>query len=451
VVSSLEPARIDDAAALISGTPGYVRGELAQLRAAAEADPETALGLFERGRPRAVLHGALAATGFHVFAVHARRSAAGRAAAGRLVDSLDARFPGARLAVRVETGPEHRWLRELLEQRGFGAHAPELHFVRDLRDYAPPPPADPFSYLEFAELGRARLTELVRRIRPEAERDPLELDAAELVEEWLFAAGAGDGEADTSGWHVACLDGEPAGVTIAQPRTDGGAVGIGLFLGLEAEHRGRGLGTVLHHHLLTSLRSAGAVVYEDSTRADNPAMQRVFARTGCELRGSSFLYVRPPTAAPARLAGFDGLVELLRARGFRPTVHDDSRRLTVAVRSGRMQAPVDVAWSGDPSTVTVACSPGVRVPETARGAIERAVCRVNDGLDVPGFAIGADPGSLRYRAVLPTGADGGLDTAALLRALRIAVATAVRSRPGWEAAVRSSERPSALAVPISAP
>lgn len=276
------------------------------------------------------------------------------------------------------------------------------------------------------------------------------MDAVDLMESLLFTAGAGHGEPDTSLWFVAALEERPAGLVLCQLANHGDTgTGTLLFLGLLPAYRGRGLGTALHAHAMEVLRVAGAERYEDATTVDNVAMQRVFARNSCRHFRTTVIYTRPPDPTPSYLESFDALAALLTRQGFAYVVHDDAGWLTVTIRSGHLEAPVDVVWLRDLGLVHVVGNPSVTVPPTAYRRVAAELCVVNERLDVPGFAIDRGTGSLRYQVVLPTMRDGSLATDTLMHMLKIAVSTTERSRGRWLALVGQEARRSLLDAPIS--
>ncbi|MFG6496491.1 GNAT family N-acetyltransferase [Fictibacillus sp. UD] len=65
-----------------------------------------------------------------------------------------------------------------------------------------------------------------------------------------------------------------------------------FYFGVLPEERGKGYAGKLHKRSLYLLKEMGASYYVGSTHESNIAMQRVFEKSGCEVRGrkSSFYY-----------------------------------------------------------------------------------------------------------------------------------------------------------------
>jgi hypothetical protein len=243
-----------------------------------------------------------------------------------------------------------------------------------------------------------------------------------------------------------------AGVAFAHrpPSSDTGTL---LYIGLAPEHRGRGLGRLLHAQALASLKAAGASSYEDATAASNLPMRRVFERNGCGPQEEFRLYSWTPAPAPPRFAGFDAFVAHIAERGFRHRFERPGR-VTVRLRFAHAEADVAVEWSTDPPVIHVVRAYDVRVPPQAYDRVARAVCSLDGTLELPGFVFNQDDGTLAFRSVLPTDSDGGVATTTLIRVLRHALFTADRWEPAWSEMADAAEpvpKASLLRVRVAAP
>ena len=65
-----------------------------------------------------------------------------------------------------------------------------------------------------------------------------------------------------------------------------------LYIGLDPQFRGRGLGGALNSESLWGCAAPASTQYEDSTTEDNAAMRRIFQSAGCEKVASSAVFVR---------------------------------------------------------------------------------------------------------------------------------------------------------------
>lgn len=137
-------------------------------------------------------------------------------------------------------------------------------------------------------------TDLTARIwtpAPDAHEGGAELLERSDIAALLAELGQADLELD-EGWHLAALlddEGQPAALGAFGPsgRPDWASINL---IGVRGAARRQGLGTRLHAHLLArAAREFGWHV--GRTEAENTAMRRIFARSGCEVRGEQ-LYFR---------------------------------------------------------------------------------------------------------------------------------------------------------------
>ena len=152
------------------------------------------------------------------------------------------------------------------------------------------PSPRPLTFRRWEEVGRRgvlALLDALWRGRP----GPTGLPAAGELERFLDLARGRDGAPDTSLWRVAYRAGEPAGLSLGLALDE--RSGALLYLGLLEGLRGQRLGAALHAEALWLMRSRGLVRYQDGTAEDNLPMRRIFARAGCEPRGTVVLLVRP--------------------------------------------------------------------------------------------------------------------------------------------------------------
>lgn len=419
--------------------------DLARMKEAAAAEPLGTRVVVEDGAPVAVALGATTRRGYRFLAV--RWSAdRGPRDLPALVEDARRRFPWGRLeATTRRTAPEverpgpdagpddphERAVEQALEAAGFVVAADQVHVARSLDGFAPAD-ADPFTYRPVREVGRAAMLALLAEIIPPAEQARRHESIAERFESFIGAAHRSDG-IDASLWHVAELDGAPAGIVLGQRFPELGTL---LYCGLRPALRGRGLGAALHHHALARLRRAGATAYRDSTTRENAAMQRVFARHGCKVIGGSRLWVLPRPAPPPVLEDFAALVEALRATDHQPSILDPSGWLQTRARAGEHEATLDVVWLRDHGVVQVVCVLPTEVPPDAVERCAMATNTANAALDVSGFALDAASRTIRYQLPIWLDERGQLSTHAVRGALATAVRTTARFLPWWEQIAR---------------
>ena len=416
--------------------------ELERARAAAAADPLGALVAVAGGRPVALAIGTTTPRGFRIVDVRWAPDRGPRDVTAVLAH-VRQRFPGRRIEAStriVEPGttlddPREAALEGALETAGLAPAADQIHVERGLGDLVPPGP-DPFTYRAAAEVGRAALLDLLAAIIPADQQARRRETVAERLDGFVAAATRGD-ELDASLWQVAAVDGETAGVALAQLLAPG--VGTLLYCGLVPAWRGRGFGAALHAHALDRLRRAGAEGYVDTTTRDNLAMQRVFARHGCAIVGRSRLWVliRPPPAP--WLDDLDALAAALRATDHEVEVLDPSGWLRTRARAGADEAVLDLIWLRDRHLVQVVCVAPVEIPADAMARCAAATCAANAALDVPGFAIDEPSRTLRYQIPIWLDERGRLPAHPLRRAIATAVRTMARSVPWWERVSRGDD------------
>jgi len=206
------------------------------------------------------------------------RERIGRAALGL----LPALFAGARLeaatwARHTEVGVQDLIAGELPGGR-YELYVEKLYVRRTLLEWRSPYP-DPFALVSLVDAGEEAVIEALgqamagspaRDLHPEDPR--AEFDEMRRLE--------GDTH-DPERWSIALLDGEPAGVILANrfPYDDEGTF---TFIGLSPRLRGRHLGAVLHARGLEVLRDMGVRRYLCSTDVRNMPMLRTYARHGCQ-------------------------------------------------------------------------------------------------------------------------------------------------------------------------
>lgn len=165
-----------------------------------------------------------------------------------------------------------------LEGGRFELYVEKLYVRRSLKDFRSPY-ADPFALVSLVDAGERSFVEVLgqamegspaRDLHPERPRE-------EFAEMRALEAETHDPER----WCLALLDGEPAGVILANrfPYDDEGTF---TFIGLCRAFRGRGLGPALHARGLELLREMGARRYLCSTDLMNTPMLRLYARHGCQ-------------------------------------------------------------------------------------------------------------------------------------------------------------------------
>lgn len=202
----------------------------------------------------------------------------GRAALGLLPSC----FAGMRLEAATWARHTDEAIQALVSGELPGGHfelyVEKLYVRRPLVDWKSPYP-DPFALVSLVDAGEEAVIEALgqamtgspaRDLHPEDPR-------AEFHEMRLL-----EGEThDPERWSIALLDGEPAGVILANrfPYDDEGTF---TFIGLSQRLRGRHLGAVLHARGLDVLRDMGVRRYLCSTDVRNRPMLRTYARHGCQ-------------------------------------------------------------------------------------------------------------------------------------------------------------------------
>ncbi len=204
--------------------------------------------------------------------------ARGRAALALLPET----FPGARLEAATwvrHTPPElQRLITSPLPGGRFELYVEKLYVRRPLQDFRSPY-QDPFALVSLADAGEEPFIEALgeamegspaRDLHPERPRQ-------EFYEMRAMEADTHDPER----WCIALLDGEAAGVILANrfPLDDEGTF---TFIGVSRRFRGRGLGAVLHARGLELLQQMGVRRYLCSTDRNNTPMLRTYARHGCQ-------------------------------------------------------------------------------------------------------------------------------------------------------------------------
>ncbi len=206
-----------------------------------------------------------------------------REALGRsTLSALPLLFAGSRLEAATwarHSDPElQRIVSGPLEGGRFALYVEKLYVRRTLTEFQSPY-QDPFALVSLSDagedafvdaLGEAMAASPARDLHPERPREEfLEMRALEAETH------------DPERWSIALMDGEPAGVILANrfPLDDEGTF---TFIGVSRRFRGRGLGAVLHARGLEVLREMGVHRYLCSTDLHNTPMLRTYARHGCQ-------------------------------------------------------------------------------------------------------------------------------------------------------------------------
>lgn len=180
-----------------------------------------------------------------------------------------------------------RAMNAALEAAGFVVGREKVFVERDISGYASPY-EDPCEYRSLVEVGEERFIEIMSEAatgdpfeNPE-ERDPRR-DFRSLMDY------AGD-RFDPTWWKVAFLGARPVGVILPQAFPGSETDGSLFYVGVVPDHRGRGLGRMLHATGLESLARKGITRYVGSTDSRNLPMLAIFAANGCAQSGTQLFY-----------------------------------------------------------------------------------------------------------------------------------------------------------------
>ena len=191
-------------------------------------------------------------------------------------------FADTRLEAASWARHSEPWLHELLlaptPEGRFELYVEKLYVRRSLEGFVSPY-ADPFALVSLVDAGEEAFVDVLAQAMSGSLARDLHPDRPREEFHEMRAMEADTHEPER--WSIALLDGEPAGVILANrfPFDDEATF---TFLGLCPAFRGRGLGAVLHARGLEVLREMGARRYLCSTDLRNTAMLRTYARHGCQ-------------------------------------------------------------------------------------------------------------------------------------------------------------------------
>lgn len=195
--------------------------------------------------------------------------------------ALPALFPDARLEAatwqRHSRAELHGLLSAPYPDGRYQLYVEKAYVRRELGDWVSPYP-DPLALVSLTDVGDAAMIQaLGEAMAGSPARDLRTGDPAGEFHE--MRALEGDTH-DPAAWTLALLDGEVAGVILANrfPVNDEGTF---TFIGVTQRFRGRGLGRVLHARGLEVLQRMGLRRYLCSTDVRNTPMLRLYARHGC--------------------------------------------------------------------------------------------------------------------------------------------------------------------------
>jgi RimJ/RimL family protein N-acetyltransferase len=122
-------------------------------------------------------------------------------------------------------------------------------------------------------------------------------DPQSLLAEYEFRCRT-QGEFHPEDWVVLRIDGRSAGLVLPAFADASRGPATNLYVGVDREFAGRGLGAVLVRRGIETMLARGATRYIGSCDVRNAAMIRIFERVGCARVTGQHVFVRPAATLP---------------------------------------------------------------------------------------------------------------------------------------------------------
>ena len=168
--------------------------------------------------------------------------------------------------------------REALLEAGFVELGERIEFKSPMEDL-PGDEGSPLLWRDRAAVGKDLAIEMLSRT---SNGDPHGVEEherpAEALADMLSDVELSNGPECVQ---VGYLDGEPVAFVMAQVGNEGWS--RISYMGLVPAARGQGLGTWVHRHGFSMMRSQGGTLYHGGTAATNQPMLRLFESHGCKL------------------------------------------------------------------------------------------------------------------------------------------------------------------------